>query len=125
MREMFAVGCGGFVGAVLRYWVSGWVQRSWGQSGFPIGTLTVNLVGCLLIGLLGGLTENREWFSPQARLLIFLGVLGSFTTFSTFGYETLALLRDGQFMAAGASAMLHLVVGLAAVWGGYTLSTLS
>jgi CrcB protein len=124
MRELLAVGAGGSVGAILRYVLSGWIQRALGQSGFPIGTLTVNLVGCLVIGLLGGLTEHREFFSPEAKLLVILGILGSFTTFSTFGYETLGLLRDGQFIAAAMSALLHLIVGLAAVWGGYMLSTL-
>jgi len=124
MFKLLAIGCGGFIGATLRYLVSSWVQRGFGQSGFPIGTLTVNLIGCLVIGLLGGLNETREIFSPHVRSMIFLGILGSFTTFSTFGYETLALLRDGQFPAACASAALHLIVGLAAVWTGYTIATL-
>lgn len=124
MFELLSVGIGGFIGAVLRYLVSSWAQRSFGQSGFPIGTLVVNLIGCLIIGFLGGLNETREIFSPQMKLLIFLGFLGSFTTFSTFGYETLALLRDGQFPAAILSAVLHLIIGLLAVWAGYTLSTL-
>ncbi len=124
MLELLAIGCGGFIGAILRYLASSWIQRSFGQSGFPIGTLMVNLVGCLVIGLLGGLNETREIFSPHVRSMIFLGILGSFTTFSTFGYETLALLRDGQFLAACASAALHLIVGLAAVWTGYTIVTM-
>ena len=125
MFELLAIGCGGFIGAILRYLAGSWIQRSFGQSGFPIGTLMVNLIGCLVIGLLGGLNETREIFSPQVRSMIFLGILGSFTTFSTFGYETLALLRDGQFLAACISTSLHLIVGLAAVWTGYTIATMT
>jgi CrcB protein len=125
MRELLAVGVGGFIGAVLRYVAGSCVQRLWGQSGFPLGTLTVNIVGCLVIGLLAGLSDSRALFNPQIKLLLFVGILGSFTTFSTFSYEALALVREGQLIAAGASVILHLVVGLIAVWGGYTLTTLS
>ncbi len=125
MREILAVGVGGFIGAILRYLVCSGLQRLWGQSGFPAGTLVVNLTGCLIIGLLGGLAEHRAWFGPHIRLVVFLGILGSFTTFSTFGYETLTLLRDDHLFAAFASASLHLVLGLAAVWLGYTLAAIS
>ncbi len=124
MRELLAVGIGGFVGAILRYLVSTGIQRNWGESGFPAGTLAVNLIGCLIIGTLGGLAEHRTWMGPHIKLVVFLGILGSFTTFSTFGYETLTLLRDGRLLAALASASLHLVLGMVAVWGGYTLATL-
>ncbi len=124
MLELIAVGIGGFVGAILRFLTSTWVQRTWGQTGFPAGTLTVNVVGCLIMGLLGGLAEHRNLFNPHVRLIVFLGILGSFTTFSAFGYETLLMLRDGQFMQATTGAGLHLILGLAAVWAGYTISTM-
>ena len=120
MLKLLAVGTGGFIGAMLRYLVSGWVQRLAPQSDFPFGTLTVNIVGCLIIGLLGGLNYSREIFSPQARLVIFIGILGSFTTFSTFGYETVAMLRDGQFIPATINIATQIIIGLLAVIAGYS-----
>jgi CrcB protein len=125
MLEIFAVGAGGFIGAILRHLISGWTQRAFGESGFPIGTLVVNLVGCLIIGLLAGLTETREIFSPHIRLMIFIGILGSFTTFSTFGHQTHMLLRDGHLIAAASSILLHIILGMGAAWGGYALTTIS
>ena len=122
MLKILAVGAGGFIGAVMRFLVGGWVQRSFGQAGFPLGTISVNLAGCLIIGLLGGITESREIFSPNVRLLVFIGILGSFTTFSTFGFETMALLRDGEFLLGALNVTLHILLGLIAVWAGYTLA---
>jgi CrcB protein len=124
MRNILIVGLGGFIGSTLRYLVSGWVQSLCGGSFFPYGTLGVNVLGCLLIGLLGGWADNLELFSPSIRLFLLLGLLGGFTTFSTFGYETVAMLRDREGLAAVAYVGLHLVVGLGAVTLGYGLSNL-
>lgn len=124
MFEILAVGAGGFIGAILRYLVSGWTQRAFGESGFPIGTLVVNIAGCLIIGLLVGLTETREIFNPHIRLMIFIGIIGSFTTFSTFGHQTHMLLRDGHLIAAASSVLLHIILGMGAAWGGYALTTM-
>lgn len=124
MRNILFVGLGGFAGSVLRYLVSGWVQRLSDTSLFPYGTLSVNVVGCLVIGLLGGWADNTELFNPAVRLFLLLGLLGGFTTYSTFGYETMALLRDRQTTAALGYVGLHLVLGLGAVALGYGLSTL-
>lgn len=124
MRNIIIVGLGGFVGSVLRYLVSGWIQAFSDRPFFPYGTLGVNVVGCLLIGLLGGWAENAELFSPSVRLFLLLGLLGGFTTFSTFGYETVALLRDREPAAAFAYVGLHLLGGFAAVAIGYGLSNL-
>lgn len=124
MQNLIFVGLGGFFGSVLRYLVSGWVQRLSDTALFPYGTLSVNVVGCLLIGLLGGWADNTELFSPGTRLFLLLGVLGGFTTYSTFGYETVALLRDRQMLAAMASVGLHLLLGFGAVALGYGLSNL-
>ena len=88
----------------------------------PAGTLTVNILGCLFIGLLGGLSESRNLLSQEARALLLIGVLGGFTTFSTFGYETVQLLRDGQSLAAFSNIGLQVCLGLAAVWIGYSIS---
>lgn len=89
---------------------------------FPIGTLFVNVAGCFLIGYGNGMADVRQLLSPQARIFLFIGLLGGFTTFSTFGYETLALARDSQEMRAVVNVLLSIVLGLAAVWLGYTLS---
>jgi fluoride exporter len=124
LREILIVGAGGFIGSAFRYMFGGWVQRLSGSGTFPFGTLGVNIAGCLLIGVLGGLAENREVFRPATRLFLMLGVLGGFTTFSTFGYETLALLRDQEWLPAVGNIALQVFGGLAAVWAGYALSNL-
>lgn len=124
MRNLLVVGLGGLIGAVLRYLVSGWLHAAMRTLAFPIGTLGVNVLGCLLIGLLGGLADNMAMLSHSTRLFLLVGILGSFTTFSTFGYETLALMRDGQFGLALANVLLQVVVGLTAVWAGYALTYL-
>ena len=112
------VGAGGFVGSVLRFLVSGWAQRIDPQGGFPYGTLAVNAIGCLVIGLLSGLADARGVLGPEARLLILVGVLGGFTTFSTFGMETVNLMRDAHLLAAFGNVALHVVLGLAMVYLG-------
>ncbi|HNX05830.1 MAG TPA: fluoride efflux transporter CrcB [Opitutales bacterium] len=116
MINVLLVGCGGFVGAVLRYLVSLKVQQALGP-GFPWGTFFVNITGCLLIGLLSGLFVARA-FHPSAGLLMITGVLGGFTTFSAFGLETLNLLSGGRIGTACAYAFASLAVGLFAVWLG-------
>ncbi len=122
LTQSLLVGAGGFVGAVLRFGVSGGVQRIAGFSSFPYGTLAVNVAGCLAIGLLSGLAEARQVLTPETRLLILIGLLGSFTTFSTFGYETLTLVRDGALLRAVANVGLHVGLGLGAAWAGLALS---
>ena len=89
---------------------------------FPYGTLAVNVAGCLAVGVLGGLTESRQILGPDLRLFLFLGLLGGFTTLSTFGYETMALLRDSEQLRAAANVLMHVFAGLFAVWLGYSLS---
>jgi len=116
------VGIGGFIGAVLRYLITNWTQDTINALSLPYGTLTVNILGCLLIGLLAGLSESRNLFGTETRGLILVGVLGGFTTFSAFGYETIQLLRDGESLAAFSNVGLHLCLGLTAVWIGYSAS---
>jgi CrcB protein len=116
------VGCGGFAGSILRYGLSGLVQRQLPLSTFPYGTLAVNLTGCLLIGWIAGLAETRQILGPGARAFVLVGVLGSFTTFSTFGYETLALVRESEHARAAANVLAHVSVGLVAVWLGHALA---
>ncbi|MDD5558084.1 fluoride efflux transporter CrcB [Candidatus Methylomirabilis sp.] len=124
MRELgsvLLVGTGGFIGTVGRYLLGGWIHRLVPMASFPVGTLCVNLSGCFLIGLLGGLSESRQVFGPELRTFIFIGILGGFTTFSSFAYETLALARDAEFVRALANIGGQLIGGLAAAWVGFTL----
>jgi CrcB protein len=125
MLKLLLVGVGGFVGSVLRYLTSGFVFKLIGKPYFPYGTLAVNIIGCLLFGFLIGLSENRQLFTPETRMLIFVGFLGGFTTFSTFGYEVFSFARDGQIISLLVNILLHLVLGIGAVWLGYSLSKLN
>ena len=121
MTHALLVGLGGFVGSLLRYWLSGAVQR-WAQDSFPAGTLVVNLLGCFTIGAVMSLVEYREVFSPEWRIFLTIGLLGGFTTYSTFGYETFALLRDNQVTTALYSVMAHVLLGTAAVAAGWMVA---
>lgn len=122
MTNLLAVGLGGFLGAAGRYLLSGGIHRLLKSSWYPMGTLGVNVLGCLLIGFVSGLVEGRGMFSPHTRLFLLVGLLGGFTTFSTFSYESFGLLREGQAVAAGVNILLQVILGLAAVFGGYLLS---
>jgi fluoride exporter len=118
------VGVGGFVGSVLRYLVGGWAQQVSKSLDFPYGTLTVNLIGCFVIGFLSQLAENRGIFATEARLLVFIGLLGGFTTFSSFGNDTLNLARSGQMFNALINVAANVVFGLLLVWLGRTVAYL-
>lgn len=124
MINILLVGAGGFIGAVLRYTVSGYVQQATKSVGFPYGTLAVNVIGCFVIGFLAQLAESRGVFNSESRLFVFVGILGGFTTFSSFGNETLNLARDSQMISALANVGLSVMIGLFAVWLGRTVSYL-
>jgi len=119
LRELLLVAGGGATGSVLRYLVSESVQRLFPALMLPIGTLTVNVTGSLLIGLFAGLVEYRELFGTGARLLLVVGVLGGYTTFSAFSLETLTLLRSGQSLLALTNVLLQLSLGIAAAVAGF------
>jgi CrcB protein len=112
------VSLGGFIGAALRYLTSGVIGRFMPQTSFPYGTFVVNILGCLLIGVLAGVAESREIFTTTSRAFLLTGILGAFTTFSTFSYETMGLFQSGQTSPAFANLALQVVLGLAAVWVG-------
>ena len=124
MTKYFLIALGGAAGAILRYIVSGYVQRWTNSVEFPYGTLVVNLAGCLTIGVLSYLADARGVFTAESRAFVFVGLLGAFTTFSTFGNETMALFRDGENALALFNLGAHLVLGLGAVWGGRALTSL-
>jgi len=118
MTNLLLVGLGGFIGAVTRYKLGGWVLHMTAQEKFPYGTFIVNLTGCLVVGILAGLVVKHGLFSPQTRLFLFTGLLGGFTTFSAFGLETVFLLRRGEPWVAGIYVGASLLLGIAAVWLG-------
>jgi CrcB protein len=122
MVGLLLVGTGGFVGSVLRYLVSVWVHGILDSPWFPYGTLVVNATGSFVIGFLAGLVEARELFSLQARLFLFVGMLGGYTTFSSFALETFNLARNPQAVWAVMNIAAQLLLGLMAVWLGHLLA---
>jgi len=124
MVKLLVVGAGGFLGAILRYVMGGMLQSVCGGSLYPYGTLGVNVLGCISIGLLAGFSEGKMVVTPEVRLFLLVGLLGGFTTFSTFGYETFSLMRDSQPLAAAANVLLNVLVGVSAVFAGFSISNL-
>ena len=122
MLNLLLVGSGGFLGSVLRYLVGLGAQHLPVQAPFLYGTLAVNVLGCLLIGFLGGLAQYRDIFNPSIRLFLFTGFLGGFTTFSAFGYDTFSLGRDIDLSIALLNVFLHIALGLSAVLLGFWIS---
>lgn len=116
--KILIIGSGGFVGSVLRFLISGFVQRISNWITFPIGTLTVNLIGCFIFGLLIQIAESHNIFSGEASMFVFVGFLGGFTTFSTFSNESINLMRAGENASAFISLSVHIVFGLGAIWLG-------
>jgi fluoride exporter len=116
------VGLGGALGSIARYLLGGWVHALTSISTFPIGTVVVNVLGCLVIGVLGGLDGARQALGPELRVFLMIGVLGGFTTFSSFAYETLALARDAEMGRALANVAAQVLIGLGAAWIGYSLA---
>jgi len=124
LYKLLLVGAGGFAGSVVRYLAGGFVQNYSGSISFPYGTLAVNLAGCFVIGFLSYLADARGVFDADARAFVFVGILGGFTTFSTFGNETMNLFRDGENGFALLNVGLSVVVGLVLVWLGRSLAYL-
>ncbi|HTR99583.1 MAG TPA: fluoride efflux transporter CrcB [Bacteroidota bacterium] len=118
--NLLVVFIGGGLGAVARYLLQGVVYRFSGTE-FPYGTLIVNILGCFTIGLLMSSMEERFLATPTLRLFLTIGILGGFTTFSSFSYETMALLREGNFLAGGINVLSSVVVCLGATWLGLGL----
>lgn len=112
--------CGGGLGSLARWWVSGWVGRHLGET-FPLGTMVANVSGSLLIGVLAGLTgPDGRWIAPPGfREFFLLGVCGGYTTFSSFSLQTLSLAQDGEWLRAGLNVAGSVVLCLLAVWAGY------
>lgn len=120
MKQVFMIAIGGAVGAVCRFAISEATQKRW-ASDFPIGTLTVNLIGCFLIGLILQLGSQADWLSPALRSLLVTGFLGALTTFSTFGHDTVRC-ADGNLTHSLLNIGLHVVLGVSAVIIGITVA---
>ena len=119
LLRILAVGAGGFCGAIARYLIALGFEPLVGRIGFPFGTMVANVLGCAAIGVLSGLVLTRDAFSVEMRLLLITGLLGSLTTFSTFSFESVALMRRGRVDLALFNVGVHLALGLGAVAVGY------
>src|SRR5512144_448285 len=116
------VALGGALGSVFRYLLGTWTQTASKSIDFPYGTLLVNLIGCFVIGFLAQLAEARGLFTSESRAFVFVGILGGFTTFSSFGNDTINLLRDSETMNALANVGANVILGLILVWLGRTVA---
>jgi fluoride exporter len=123
LQKLILAGLGGFIGSACRYWFSLVAYRFFGQD-FPYGTLIVNVIGSLLIGLLMALFEERFVISPNLRIFLTIGILGGFTTFSTFSYETVELLREGSYLTSIINILSTLFICLTATWFGSIIGKL-
>lgn len=117
IKSMILAGCGGFVGTCMRYLVGRWAP-GWFPGNFPVGTLLVNLAGCLLIGFLSGLCERSNLLSANENLLLVTGFCGGFTTFSTFANDLWTMGNRGDWMTGMVYLCLSVILGVLLVWGG-------
>ncbi len=117
MLKYVMVGVGGFIGAIARFWVASFVGARMGTR-FPYGTFIINISGSFLIGFIVTLLTAKAHLSPNWRYLIPVGFIGAYTTFSTFEFETLRTIQDGQFVIAALNVVLSVVLGFMAVWAG-------
>ncbi|MDC3412866.1 fluoride efflux transporter CrcB [Aquibacillus sp. 3ASR75-11] len=118
--NVLAVGIGGFIGAILRYLVGEWIPST---NGFPFGTWTVNLIGCLILSWFFTITSKRWSINPNLKLAIGTGLIGSFTTFSTFSVETINLIQNSQFMIALLYILLSVIGGIGLAFTGARLAS--
>ena len=120
MKNFLIVAIGGAIGACSRYGLSGFVFHRTAQFRFPLSTFVVNVLGCLLAGIIMGLAEKHKIAYPQLRLFLITGILGGFTTFSAFGIETAALMKRGDMLTAAEYVVLTVLVGFLAMWIAYS-----
>ena len=123
MIKLLLIGAGGFIGSVLRYLASGFAQALSQSTLFPYGTLAVNVLGCLCIGFLSRLCVGSALIGADTQAFLIVGILGGFTTFSAFGNETMNLIREGEAALALLNVGAQVLLGLGAVWLGYTLAS--
>lgn len=121
MLRLSIIALSGAAGTVARYVLGGWIHQWWGSQ-FPFGTFVVNAAGCVAIGYLGTLADERQLFSPELRSALFLGFLGAFTTFSSFAYETWAMVKTGAMLLAGLNIFGSLLVCFISLYIGVLLA---
>ncbi len=121
--RILLVGVAGLAGTLCRYWISGLMARRYGEE-FPWGTLAVNVAGCFLAGFLFFTLRERYAAGETAQAVVLVGLLGGFTTFSSYGLQTFTLLRDGEFAYAALNVAASNLLGLLMVWAGYALAKL-
>ncbi len=122
MTRLLLVAAGGAIGSVGRYRVALWAGQMTSEDRFPLGTLAVNLIGCLAIGLVAGLGERTNALTADTRLFLMTGVIGGFTTFSAFGLETALMIKRDDLVTALAYVAVSVAGGLAAIWCGYLIA---
>jgi CrcB protein len=125
VKSILLVALGGAIGSVARFKLSGWVLHQATHWRFPIGTFVVNVIGCFIAGLLAGMAVKQDVFTPEARVFLFTGLLGGFTTFSAFGLDTVTLLRAGEHGQAAISVGANIIVGILAVYAGLVVGELA
>jgi len=118
MKQVMIVGAGGFIGTILRYKLGGFVFHHTPNWKFPLGTVLINIFGCLAAGLLAGLAEKQDFFTADTRLFLFIGLIGGFTTFSAFGMETVYLIQRHEIWHAVLNVVISVSFGLLALWLG-------
>ena len=119
--NIFLIAIGGALGSVARYLISTFVLRTTGTL-FPLGTFVVNVIGCLMFGAIAGAASQRVQLAPALRLFLLTGILGGFTTFSSYAFESFTLVRDGQFLWASLNVAGQVIAGLAGMWAGYVVT---
>jgi CrcB protein len=128
LTQYLIIGLGGALGSMLRFGLGGWIDSGAQKSGviFPWGTIIVNITGCFIIGFIYSISasEGRLMLSSLTRQFIMIGILGGYTTFSSFSLQTLALAQDGQWWSAAANMALSVVLCLVGVWLGAALATM-
>ena len=117
LQKLILIALAGGLGTLARYGLAGLVQR-WAGSGFPWGTLAVNAIGCFLFGIIWPLASERLALSPEVRVIVLVGFMGAFTTFSTYIWETGQMLANSQWLLAGGNIVLQNAVGLALFFAG-------
>ena len=122
MKHFVLVALGGALGAVARWQLGALILHHAQTLRFPVGTFIINVLGCLVAGVLAGLVTRHEYFSADTRIFLFTGLLGGFTTFSAFGLETATLVRRGDFAVAGIYVLASIIAGLGAVLSGMKVS---
>ena len=120
LLNLLLIAVGGALGSTARYLFSLLIQRASGTL-FPIGTFAVNCVGCLVFGAIAGAAEQRVQIAPELRLFLLVGILGGFTTFSSYAFESFVLVRDGQFAAALVNIVGQVIAGLGGMWIGFVI----